>query len=282
MYESYFGLREKPFSILPDPRFLYFSRNHQMAFSMLEYGIINQAGFTVVTGAIGSGKTTLIRQLLGCLGPDVRTGLISHTPRNNSPMLQWILMAFNQPFEEGSYAGLYKRYSEFVTSEYERHGRVVLIVDEAQNLDAERLEELRMLSNVNTDEMMMQLILVGQPELRATLQGPGMEQFAQRVSSDFNLPALQATEAMFYFDHRLRVAGCERELFSNEAKRMIHEDSKGVPRLMNVLADRCLVYAYAEEASMVTPRIVNQVIADRAQHGVFGSRVEAMPVAGTI
>ena len=165
-------------------------------------------------------------------------------------MLQWILMAFNQPFEEGSYAGLYKRYSEFVTSEYERHGRVVLIVDEAQNLDAERLEELRMLSNVNTDEMMMQLILVGQPELRATLQGPGMEQFAQRVSSDFNLPALQATEAMFYFDHRLRVAGCERELFSNEAKRMIHEDSKGVPRLMNVLADRCLVYAYAEEASM--------------------------------
>ena len=182
MYESYFGLREKPFSILPDPRFLYFSRNHQMAFSMLEYGIINQAGFTVVTGAIGSGKTTLIRQLLGCLGPDVRTGLISHTPRNNSPMLQWILMAFNQPFEEGSYAGLYKRYSEFVTSEYERHGRVVLIVDEAQNLDAERLEELRMLSNVNTDEMMMQLILVGQPELRATLQGPGMEQFAQRLS----------------------------------------------------------------------------------------------------
>ncbi|MCA0274486.1 MAG: AAA family ATPase [Proteobacteria bacterium] len=269
MYETYFGLREKPFSILPDPKFLYFSNAHRMAFSMLEYGIVNQAGFTVITGTIGSGKTTLIRQLLGNVTGEIKVGLISHTSKFGGNLLEWILMAFDQPFEEGTYPRLYKRLRDFLEHEGERRGRAVLVIDEAQNLEAERLEELRMLSNINTDTMLLQLILVGQPELRSILQAPELTQFAQRVSSDFHLPALDRVEAKAYIEHRLQVAGGDPELFTSTAKRLIHDASDGVPRQINILADRCLVYAFAESTNVVTAKIVTKVLADKRRHGVF-------------
>jgi type II secretory pathway predicted ATPase ExeA len=281
MYETYYGLREKPFSILPDPKFLYFSRAHSMAFSMLEYGIVNQAGFTVITGTIGSGKTTLIQHFLASMTQPIRVGLITHTSRYGGSLLEWILMAFEQPFEGQSYPMLYSRFRDFVEGEAARNGRLVLIIDEAQNLEPERLEELRMLSNINTQSMLIQLILVGQTELRNTLQSPALTQFAQRVSSDFQLPELNVFDTRAYIDHRVQVAGGDCRLFSPSAKTLIYEASAGIPRQINVLADRCLVYAYAKSLSAVGSGIVRKVVEDRRRHGIFAvsasdhSRAEA-------
>ncbi|PZO79356.1 MAG: general secretion pathway protein, partial [Mesorhizobium amorphae] len=149
MYAAHFGFSEMPFSILPDPKFLFFSRAHSMALSMLEYGVVNQAGFTVVTGAIGSGKTTLIRHLLANVGQHLHIGLISHTPRREDNLFEWLLLAFDQPVRETSYAAMYRQFCDFVLGVAAQGGRVVLVVDEAQNLEPARLEELRMLSNLN-------------------------------------------------------------------------------------------------------------------------------------
>jgi type II secretory pathway predicted ATPase ExeA len=274
MYAAYFGFREMPFSILPDPRFLYLSRAHSMALSMLEYGVVNQAGFTVITGAIGSGKTTLIQHLLGNVAQHLHVGLISHTPRNEDNLFEWLLLAFDQQINGTSYAAMYKTFCDFVHNVGSSGGRVVLIVDEAQNLQPSRLEELRMLSNVNSDAMIMQLILVGQPELSETLSSPQLRQFAQRVSSDFHLPRLMLSEVNDYIDHRLEFVGGDRSIISSGARKLIAEATDGIPRQINILADRCLAYAYGRGNATVTPRIVREVVADRGRHGVFRSETQ--------
>jgi type II secretory pathway predicted ATPase ExeA len=169
MYEAYFGLREKPFSILPDPDLIYWGPTHRMAMSMLEFGVLNNAGFTVVTGEIGSGKTTLVRCLLRRIQPNIRVGLISNTPRSREELLQWIMMSLDQPFE-GSFTSLFKNLKDYLFKQYALQRRTVIIVDEAQNLDSDSLEDLRMLSNINADKhQVLQLILVGQPQLSARL-----------------------------------------------------------------------------------------------------------------
>lgn len=278
MYAAYFGFREMPFSILPDPRFLYFSRAHSMALSMLEYGVVNQAGFTVVTGAIGSGKTTLIQHLLRNVAQHLHIGLISHTPRNEDNLFEWLLLAFDQPVRDTSYAAMYKQFCDFVSGVSKSGGRVVLIVDEAQNLQPPRLEELRMLFNLNADTMALQLILVGQPELSDTLSTPQLRQFAQRVSSDFHLPRLMPSEVNSYIRHRLTVARGDPELIGPRARKLITEATDGVPRQINILADRCLAYAYGRGAPSVSLRIVREVIADRSRHGVFRKDIALAPV----
>lgn len=269
MYASYFNFREMPFSIVPDPRFLYFSRAHSMALSMLEYGIINQAGFTVVTGAIGSGKTTLIQHLLGNVAQHLHVAVISHTPRSDDNLFEWLLLAFDQPITGSSYAAMYRTFCDFVRGVAESGGRVVLIIDEAQNLQPARLEELRMLSNVNSASMMMQLILVGQPELSETLSSAQLKQFAQRVSSDFHLPRLMLSEVNDYIDHRLRFVGGDPAIINGGARRLIAESTEGIPRQINILADRCLAYAYGRGGTSVSSRLVREVVADRRRHGVF-------------
>jgi general secretion pathway protein A len=202
MYEAFYGLSEKPFSILPDPYFLYWGEAHSMAYAMLEYGILNQAGFTVVTGEIGSGKTTLLRQLLGGLDQRITVGLVTNVMPGAGRLLEWILLALNQPFENLSYVALYGQLQEFLIAEFAAGRRTVLIIDEAQNLAPEALEELRMLSNINADQaQLLQLILVGQPQLRDILKRPELFQFAQRVSSDFHLPPLNEQEVKVYTEH---------------------------------------------------------------------------------
>ena len=269
MYASYFNLREAPFSILPDPRFLYLSRAHSMALSMLEYGVVNQAGFTVVTGEIGSGKTTLIRYLLGHVGERLRVGLINHAPRVDDNLFEWLLLAFDQPNSGASYAATYKAFRDFARETASQGQRVVLIVDEAQNLDLTHMEELRTLSNMNEDVMMFQLILVGQPQLSDKLGSPKLRQFAQRVSSDFHLRRLLQSEVNSYIDYRLHVAGGEPTLVSIGARRMIAEAATGVPRTINILADRCFAYAYGLGLPSITTRVVRNVVADRNRHGIF-------------
>ena len=152
MYEAFYGFREKPFSIIPDPGFLYFSPKHRMAFDLLEYGLMNQAGFNVITGEIGTGKTTLIRHLLGQMSTDVTVGLISNTHQSFGELLQWILFAFNQDYRGKQKVEMFHTFLDFLVEQYGQGKRTVLIVDEAQNMSAETLEELRMLSNVNADK----------------------------------------------------------------------------------------------------------------------------------
>lgn len=275
MYAAHFSFREMPFSILPDPRFLYLSRAHAMGLSMLEYGIMNQAGFTVVTGEIGSGKTTLVKHLLRHVDQRLRIGLISHTPRGDDNPLEWLLLALDQPPPSGeSRAMLYKRFRDLVREVADQGGRVVLIIDEAQNLPPWMLEELRMLSNMNDAAMMLQLILVGQPELSETLSAPSLRQFALRISSDFHLPRLMQPEVNDYISHRLAFVGGEQGIITQGARRVIAEESQGIPRQVNILADRCLAYAYGQGLTSISQRLVREVIGDRQRHGVFRGNLQ--------
>jgi general secretion pathway protein A len=194
MYEAFYGLREKPFSILPDPDLIYWSNIHRLAFAMLEFGVMNTAGFTVITGEIGAGKTTLIRHLLRKLERNITVGLISSTPQGRDELLRWIMMSLGQSFE-GSYPTLYGRFHHFLYDQHAKNRRTVLIIDEAQSLESEALEGLRLLSNINAyKDQVSQLILVGQPQLRDKLRDPQMLQLAQRVSVDFQLMGLEDAE----------------------------------------------------------------------------------------
>ena len=215
MYEGFYGLDQKPFSLLPDPEFLYWAGPHSMAFAMLEYGVINHAGFTVISGEIGAGKTTLIKHLLKKLPDNIAVGLVSNIQGDRGDLLSWVLMAFGQEFEGKSSIALHQRFENFLVKRHDRNQRTVLIIDEAQNLGEKTLEELRILSNINEGgRELLQIILSGQPELKALLSRPSLMQFAQRVCSDFHLGLLAPKEVPAYIDHRLAVAGATRQLFS--------------------------------------------------------------------
>ncbi|OYV77480.1 MAG: general secretion pathway protein [Chromatiales bacterium 21-64-14] len=272
MYESFYGLREKPFSLLPDPGFLFLSPKHRMALVLLEYGLMNQAGFTVISGGIGTGKTTLIRHLLNNIGRDTTVGLISNTHRSFGDLLQWIMLAFNIEDQGLDKVGRYRAFVDFMIREYAKSRRTVLIVDEAQNMAPETLEELRMLSNVNADkDQVLQVILVGQPGLRDTLRRADLEQFAQRIAVDYDLEPLEAHETREYIRHRLATAGGDPDLFEDEACAVVHEASRGVPRLVNLLCDTAMVYGYAEQAPRINAALVRDVARDKRKGGLFPS-----------
>jgi general secretion pathway protein A len=274
MYEAFYGLREKPFSILPDPDLIYWGHNHLLAFAMLEFGVTNSAGFTVITGEVGSGKTTLLRYLLRRLDPRIAVGLISNTPRGTEGLLQWVMMSLNQPYE-ASYPVLFERFHKFLRAEYGKGRRTVLIVDEAHNLGFDALEELRMLLNINADKnQFLQIILVGQPQLKEMLRKPELLQFAQRISSDYHLRPLKCDEVAKYINHRLTAVGAQTQLFSNEACDMIAEASLGIPRTINILCDTALVYGFAANRQQIDTDIIYQVIEDKKEFGVL-----PMPIA---
>jgi general secretion pathway protein A len=269
MYEAFYGLREKPFSILPDPDLIYWCQSHRLAFAMLEFGVMNSAGFTVITGEIGCGKTTLIRYLLRRLDHHITACLISNTPRAQDELLPWVMMSLNLPFE-GSYPALFKRFQHFLHEQYSMGRRTILIVDEAQNLGFDALEELRMQSNINTDkQQFLQIILVGQPQLKDMLRAPQLLQFAQRVSSDFDLKPLSADEVREYIDFRLRAVGSHHELFTDEACKIIAVTSRGIPRTINILCDTALVYGFAVGLHKITAELVETVIQNKNQFGVL-------------
>jgi general secretion pathway protein A len=268
MYETFYSFREKPFSLLPDPAFLFLARQHSTALAVLEYGLVNQAGFTVVTGEIGCGKTTLIRHVLNTLGQDITVGLLSNTQRGE--LLQWVLMAFGLDYQGKEKVALYETFIEFIIDEYAKNRRTVLIIDEAQNLGVDALEELRMLSNVNADkDQVLQLILVGQPELRATLSRPGLIQFAQRVAVDYFLVPLESEQIGSYIRHRLEIAGGDPALFKPEACQLVYHHSEGIPRLINLLCDTALVYGYAAGKQKIDVELVREVVQDKAGSLLF-------------
>src|SRR6476646_9304047 len=278
MYEAFYQLREKPFSILPDPDLIYWGKMHSMAFTMLEFGVMNNAGFTVITGELGSGKTTLVRYLLKKISPQITVGLISNSPQGRQELLQWILMSLGQLFE-GDYPILFKHLQDFLYGQYANGRRTILIIDEAQNLEPEALEHLRMLSNINADKFqILQLILVGQPQLRDLLLAPKLHQFAQRISSDFHLRPLDDREVGNYIAFRLQAVGSPRPLFTKEACSLIASASGGIPRMINVLCDTALVYGFANDQQFISEHLIREVIADKQQYSIFPvKKVSAVP-----
>ncbi|MEZ5929352.1 MAG: AAA family ATPase [Parvularculaceae bacterium] len=271
MYEEFFGLTEKPFSIQPDPSFLYWGRGHRLAYAMLEYGVLNHAGISVITGEVGCGKTTLIHRLLDQLSGTHSVALLSNIQAGRGDLLSWVLMGFGQPFAGKSHVELFEQLQQFFISEYAQGRRVILIIDEAQNLSIDMLEELRMLSNINAGkDQLLQLILAGQPQLKDLLNRPDMLQLAQRIGSDFHLTPLSREEVDAYIDTRLSIAGARRRIFSEDAIDLIAEQSKGVPRVINVIADTALVYAFSAQQPTVDGEIVRNVIRDKYEFGVFG------------
>jgi general secretion pathway protein A len=266
MYENFYGFKEKPFSLLPDPEFLYLSAKHSSAFSVLEYGMTGQAGFTVISGEVGSGKTTLVRSFIKQVGPEATVGLISNTPSSFGELLRWILYAFDLDYQGKETVELHEAFVQFLIAQYAIGRRCVLIIDEAQNLDIETLEELRMLSNVNSSkDLLLQVILVGQPELAETLSRPDMQQFAQRISISYHLKALTLEETHAYIRHRLAVAGGDATIFTDDACDALYILSQGVPRLINGLCDISLVYGFGEEMPQVDLETVLAVMEDRTR-----------------
>lgn len=267
LYTVHFGLKERPFSLVPDPDFLFWSAPHRRAYTMLEYGIMTRAPITVITGEVGAGKTTLVHQLLRSVGDDVRIGLIANAQGDRGELLRWVLLALAQPaLADETYVDLFGRFQSYLIAEYAAGRRVILIFDEAQNLSRESLEELRMFTNINANkDELLQLVLVGQPELREVIRRPDLTQFAQRVSSAFHLPAMDLPTVRSYIRHRLQVAGATQDIFTPSAADAIHEATGGVPRLVNQLCDLSMVYAFTKNQQRIMRLTVQQVLED----GVF-------------
>jgi general secretion pathway protein A len=278
LYIDHFGLAVRPFALTPDPDFLFWPQSHQRAYTMLEYGVRAHAPITLITGEVGAGKTTLLLHLVRSLGSETTVGLVSNPHGSRAELLRWVLHALEQPAElEESYVDLFSRFQNFLLSEYAAGRSVVLIFDEAQNLSAEALEELRMFININSgkDEV-LQLVLIGQPELRTLVSRPDMRQFAQRVAASYHLTAMDLKTVRGYIPHRLKVAGCDKRIFGTAAVTLIYEVTGGVPRLVNQLCDLAMVYAFTKGKKLVTAAIVQQVIDD----GVFFSANAASDASG--
>ena len=278
IYTQFFGLTERPFSLVPDPSFLFWSPSHRRAYTILEYGILTRAPITLITGEVGAGKTTLLHHLLKTVGPDVRVGLVSNAHGDRGELLRWVLLALAQPaLPTETYVDLFGRFQHFLISEYASGRRVILIFDEAQNLSRESLEELRMFTNINSNkDELLQLVLVGQPELRDLVRRPDLTQFAQRVSAAFHLDAMDAPTVRNYIRHRLRVAGAPDDVFSLPAADLVFEHTGGIPRLVNQLCDLAMVYSYTKGQKRIMRLTVQQVLDD----GVFFAARRIVPLPG--
>ena len=245
----------------PDPYFIYWSDGHRMAYSMLEYGILNNVGFTVITGEIGSGKTTLLRCLLAHLDESAVVGLLSNTKFQDSELLQWIMMSFGKNFENLSNVALFRDFQNFLIEQFAGRRRTILVIDEAQNLSSNVLEELRMLSNINSNEnQLLQIVLLGQPQLRQLLRSSKLTQFSQRIGSDYHIAALSVADVEQYIDHRITTAGGKKTLFSKAAAHAIAYASAGIPRSINLLCDRALVYGFSLKAPQISEALARQMI----------------------
>jgi general secretion pathway protein A len=269
MYEDYYGFVEKPFSLTPDPRYLYRSESHANAFELLQYGIRRREGFIVVTGDIGTGKTTLCRALLDQLDRKTFTALVLNPFISEDDLLRLILQDFGvvsrEEMKRGRLAAvsrqaLIEALNDFLLSLLPLRAKALLIIDEAQNLPRPILEFIRMLSNLETDkEKLLQIVMVGQLNLKDVLRSPELRQLDQRVSIRYELRPLAAEETVAYVAHRLTIAGGGALVsFTPKALQSVYKYSGGIPRVINLLCDRALLAAYSERATRVTPEMVRK------------------------
>jgi len=273
MYEKYYQLKAKPFTLLPDPEFLFLGTKHKMALSLLEYGLVNGSAFIVITGEPGTGKTTLLNRLLDQSRHQWTIGMLANTHGGFGGLMPWITASFGLETKGKNEVDLFHEFGRFLEGEQAAGRRVLLVLDEAQNVGSAMLEELRLLSNLNDGRRRsLQILLSGQPALRALLEGPGMEQFAQRIAVEYALEPLAEEEAIAYISHRVRVAGGRRSLFSTLASRRIFALTGGIPRLMNQLCDHALVYGYAAQVEMITAHVVLDAARVRDRNGFLPFR----------
>jgi general secretion pathway protein A len=264
MYESYFNLRAKPFELLPNPAFIFLSKSHKRAITYLDYGIRSRAGFILLTGDVGTGKTTIIRNLIDKHYERVVLAKIFNTKVTTDQLLAMVNDEFGLPVQGKDKVSLLRQLNDFLVDQYAQGNRPILIIDEAQNLTAELLEEIRLLSNLETAESkLMQIILVGQPELRRTLAEPALLQLRQRISICCHLQPLSRDESEQYIYHRLAVAGNREAVrFAPAALDMVYSYSRGVPRLINVLCDFLLLSAFAEETTVIDQDMAREVVGE--------------------
>ncbi len=253
MYLDFFGLSKQPFNITPDPQFLFLSETHRKALDCLEFGVIQRRGFVLLTGDVGTGKTTLCRELLNRLQSDTLTALILNPRLSESQLLRAILHEFGVVEAKGDRLALTEQLNTLLLQSAGEGRNVVLIIDEAQHLSLNLLEEIRLLSNLETDDRkLMQIVLAGQPELLRKIADPGLRQLRQRITVRYHLSPLSKTELSAYVNHRLTIAGGEgTPRFERSAITTIHERSGGVPRLVNALTDMSLLSAFAREQTSV-------------------------------
>lgn len=262
MYGNFFGLHENPFNVNPDPRYLYLTRQTQEALAGLTYGIQNRKGFILLTGEVGTGKTTLLNRLLDWLhGQRVRTAFVFNSRLDVSQLFDFIMADFDIPYESTQKSHMLMRLNQWLLERYRSGETAVLIIDEAQNLSLEVLEEIRLLTNLETStEKLLQIILTGQPELDEKLKMPQLRQLRQRITMRCRTAPLSQEETFGYVAERLHIAGANGEpIFSKEAIQTVHRYSGGIPRVVNLLCEHALINAYVDHLRPVPAHLVEEV-----------------------
>jgi general secretion pathway protein A len=265
MYESFYGLNKNPFNVSPDPQFLYLGENHREALAQLLYGVREKKGFIVITGEVGTGKTTLIHCLLSRFNGNsqTKTAFVFNPKLNAHDFIRYIIKDMGVEVNGGTKGDYLHALHRYLLEAYQRDERVVIIIDEAQGLAPELLEEVRLLSNFETSKSkLIQIVLVGQPELNKTLSRFEFRQLRQRINMRFHLPALSEKETQEYIERRLRVAGTEKPLFSKKATKEVYRRSRGIPRLINILCDNALLNGYALDQKRVDEKVVREAARD--------------------
>lgn len=264
MYENFYGLTAPPFSITPDPRYLFFSHRHREAFDHMLFGITQRKGFIQITGEVGAGKSTLCRAVLEQLRHGFSTALILNPVLTGIQLVRTILHEFGLDDRSNDRVQLVRRLNDFLLERLHAGQDVVLFVDEAQDMSDDLLEEIRLLSNLETDDRkLVQIVLVGQPELRTRLDQPELRQLRQRITVRYHLLPIDRAETEAYIFHRLTVAGSNgRPTFSPAAIRAIHRNSRGVPRVINAICDKALLAGYVEDRDHITRRLVRRAVRD--------------------
>jgi type II secretory pathway predicted ATPase ExeA len=266
MYESFYGLREKPFNLSPDSDFLYLSKAHKAALSRLEYVLVSQPGLSVITGDNGTGKSIIVRTLLKKKYNNLSVGLVANTAVDSyEELLKWILFSFDLECK-GDKVDMYHALMDFLVEQFSSNKRAIIIIDEAQNLNEQCLEQLRMLTNVNTDKNeLLQIILIGETSLRKTLELPSasMQAFVQRLAVDCHLENLSQDEVGAYIAHRLMHAGASEDIFTAAACQRVFIATTGNPRLINTICDTSLLYGFAEGKKAIDEDLIDVVVREK-------------------
>ena len=278
MYCEFYGFKTKPFYISPDPDFFFMSPKHREALSCMEFGLLDKVGITLISGEIGIGKTTLIQQLFQLLEPGIQAASITNTNVSPEQFLTLVANAFGADGPIADKAGAVKILEHQLKKIQAEKKDPLLIIDDAQNLSLDALDEVRWLSNLqNRNRIMVQIMLIGQPELRTKLQHPSMASLAQRIGTSYHLRPFIREETHDYINHRIAVAEGSKNLFTPAAIDLVHTTTQGIPRTINLLCDNALVYGYAEEFKTIDASTVQQAIDEIGGYGVGFSTPTATP-----
>lgn len=267
MYENYYGFRQKPFQITPDPDFLYLSPIHNHALQYLEYGIEHNIGIILLSGEVGAGKTTLIQYMRRQIDQNIRLVILSNTNMVADQLLIYILMELKIEPDQTSKAHNLSLFKDYLKSLKDEFHRLILIIDESQNLPKDALEEIRMLSNFQADDgLPLQIFLFGQPEIRTILKSPGMRQIRQRIAVNYHLSGLSEEETAKYIQYRLQIAGATKNPFTIDAAKMVFKATSGIPRTINILCDSALLYGFGEELELIDAEVISIVLNELNLH----------------